>query len=189
MAGLKQAEFAGGAAKPHYFWWLMPTMTLSFSRCQRRRPAGTGGGLWTTNRPEEDEDTDTAATFKFGHRYEVTGRSLLLFLLRPARPARRPGKETPVAWHFRRVTRKIVRDGTFGFGTSFLKRAIPRFYGLISRERVSESVRVTRFACKSWTSRATSFLRKYTTSIHCSLDHVPPGRGISGAAATWISIM
>jgi len=51
--------------------------------------------LVDSNRPEQDEDADTAATFKFGHRYEVTGRSLLLFLLRPARPARRPGKDTP----------------------------------------------------------------------------------------------
>jgi glycogen operon protein len=51
--------------------------------------------LVDSNRPEQDEDADTATTFKFGHRYEVTGRSLLLFLLRPARPARRPGKDTP----------------------------------------------------------------------------------------------
>lgn len=62
-------------------------------------PKAQGGRDWRrlldTNRPEEDEEIDTAATFKFGHRYEVTGRSLLLFLLRPARPQRRPGKDTP----------------------------------------------------------------------------------------------
>jgi isoamylase len=36
-----------------------------------------------TNLPDQDEDMEDALPFKFGHPYEVTGRSLLLFLLRP----------------------------------------------------------------------------------------------------------
>ena len=56
-------------------------------------PKAPGGRDWRrlvdTNQPEEDEEFDSAAMFKFGHRYEVTGRSLLLFLLRPAKPPNR----------------------------------------------------------------------------------------------------
>jgi glycogen operon protein len=57
-------------------------------------PEVTGGRDWVrivdTNLPDDDEDLEDAVPFKFGHRYEVTGRSLLLFLLRPARSPRRP---------------------------------------------------------------------------------------------------
>ncbi|MGB6537273.1 MAG: glycogen debranching protein GlgX [Xanthobacteraceae bacterium] len=57
-------------------------------------PKAQGGRLWLrlvdTNLPDEDDDHDPSATFRFGHRYEVTGRSLLLFLLRRQSPARRP---------------------------------------------------------------------------------------------------
>jgi isoamylase len=71
-------------------------------------PKAAGGRDWLrlvdTNLPEEDDDADAAATFKFGHSYEVTGRSLLLFLLRPARTPRRhlssdrgAGKQAPTA--------------------------------------------------------------------------------------------
>ena len=35
-----------------------------------------------TNQPEEDDDPDRPSLFKFGQRYQVTGRSLLLFVLR-----------------------------------------------------------------------------------------------------------
>jgi isoamylase len=53
-----------------------------------------GGRDWRrlvdTNLPDEDEDIEDTPPFKFGHRYEVTGRSLLLFELRPARTPRRP---------------------------------------------------------------------------------------------------
>jgi hypothetical protein len=52
-----------------------------------------GGRDWRrlvdTNLPEEDEEFDSAAMFKSGHRYEVTGHSMLLFLLRPAKPQKR----------------------------------------------------------------------------------------------------
>jgi isoamylase len=52
-------------------------------------PAVTGGMNWVrlvdTNLPDEDEDAEEVKSFKFGHPYEVTGRSLLLFLLRPQR--------------------------------------------------------------------------------------------------------
>jgi len=62
-------------------------------------PKATGGRDWRrlidTNMPEDDDELDTAAAFKFDQRYEVTGRSLLLFLLRPARPQRRQTKEMP----------------------------------------------------------------------------------------------
>jgi isoamylase len=52
-------------------------------------PEVTGGRDWLrlvdTNLPDEDEDWEEAEHLAFGHRYTVTGRSLLLFLLRPAR--------------------------------------------------------------------------------------------------------
>jgi isoamylase len=60
-------------------------------------PRVTGGRDWLrlvdTNRPDEDDDRYGVTPYKFGQRYEVTGRSLLLFLLRPARPQRRPAGE------------------------------------------------------------------------------------------------
>jgi isoamylase len=50
-------------------------------------PCVPGGRDWLrfldTNLPDQDEDLEEALPFKFGHQYEVTGRSLLLFLLRP----------------------------------------------------------------------------------------------------------
>jgi glycogen operon protein len=49
-------------------------------------PEITGGARWEllldTNRPEQDE----IAPFEFGHRYEVTARSFLLFALRSVTP-------------------------------------------------------------------------------------------------------
>jgi isoamylase len=55
-------------------------------------PEVAGGRDWSrlvdTNLPGEDEDPEDAVRFDFGHRYEVTGRSLLLFVLRPARATR-----------------------------------------------------------------------------------------------------
>ncbi|MGH6673690.1 MAG: glycogen debranching protein GlgX [Xanthobacteraceae bacterium] len=63
-------------------------------------PKASGGRDWLrlvdTNLPDEDEEFDAAATFKFSHRYQVTGRSLLLFLLRRARRSQPPaGKPRP----------------------------------------------------------------------------------------------
>ena len=56
-------------------------------------PKGQGGRDWLrlvdTNLPEEDDDYEPSATFKFGHKYQVTGRSLLLFVLRQPRRGRR----------------------------------------------------------------------------------------------------
>jgi isoamylase len=56
-------------------------------------PKAQGGRVWLrlvdTNRPDEDDDHGSSAIFRVGHRYEVTGRSLLLFLLRRSSPARR----------------------------------------------------------------------------------------------------
>jgi len=55
-------------------------------------PQVVGGRDWErlidTNLPEEDEDPEDAVRFTFGQDYQVTGRSLLLFLLRPERRAR-----------------------------------------------------------------------------------------------------
>jgi len=52
-------------------------------------PEATGGKQWVclvdTNRPDLDE----LSRFDFGHSYEVTGRSLLLFILEPARTRKR----------------------------------------------------------------------------------------------------
>ena len=56
-------------------------------------PKVPGGRDWRrlvdTNLPEEDDQRDGGANFKFGHRYEVTGRSLLLYVLRRTQQARR----------------------------------------------------------------------------------------------------
>jgi isoamylase len=62
-------------------------------------PDVVGGRDWhrlmDTNLPDEDEDPDEAARFPFGHRYQVTARSLLLFVLRPARaPRQQPAPGT-----------------------------------------------------------------------------------------------
>jgi glycogen operon protein len=57
-------------------------------------PKVAGGREWRrlvdTNLPEdEDEERNGGTAFKFGHRYEVTGRSLLLYVLRSAQSLRR----------------------------------------------------------------------------------------------------
>jgi glycogen operon protein len=55
-------------------------------------PDVVGGRDWLrlmdTNVPEEDEDPEQPVLLPFGDEYQVTGRSLLLFLLRPERQAR-----------------------------------------------------------------------------------------------------
>ena len=55
-------------------------------------PKVKGGRDWErlvdTNLPDEDADEADRPRFRFGHAYQVTGRSLLLFLLRPGRPPR-----------------------------------------------------------------------------------------------------
>jgi isoamylase len=52
-------------------------------------PEVTAGRDWLrlidTNRPEADDDLEEAERFTFGATYAVTGRSVLLFLLRPER--------------------------------------------------------------------------------------------------------
>jgi isoamylase len=54
-------------------------------------PEVTGGRDWErltdTNLPDEDQDPEVPVRLQFGHEYQVTGRSLLLFLLRPTRTA------------------------------------------------------------------------------------------------------
>jgi len=60
---------------------------LEIKDCTWLTPSVPGGRDWLrfldTNLPDQDEDLEEALPFKFGHEYEVTGRSLLLFLLRP----------------------------------------------------------------------------------------------------------
>jgi glycogen operon protein len=55
-------------------------------------PEVVGGRGWVrlidTNLPDEDVDAEEPVRLGFGHEYQVTGRSLLLLLLRPERPAR-----------------------------------------------------------------------------------------------------
>jgi glycogen operon protein len=55
-------------------------------------PQVVGGRDWErlidTNLPDEDDDPEDAVRFSFGHDYQVTGRSLLLLLLRPERRTR-----------------------------------------------------------------------------------------------------
>jgi isoamylase len=57
-------------------------------------PEAVGGRDWQrmidTNLPEKDEDPDDPVRFAFGQDYQVTGRSMLLFLLRPERRTRNP---------------------------------------------------------------------------------------------------
>jgi isoamylase len=52
-------------------------------------PTVAGGRDWLrlidSNLPEADQDIEGAPSFKFGQQYQVTGQSLLLFLLRPQR--------------------------------------------------------------------------------------------------------
>jgi isoamylase len=52
-------------------------------------PAVKGGRDWVrlldTNLPDEDADSDVPTRFRFGHKYWVTDRSLLLFALRQTR--------------------------------------------------------------------------------------------------------
>jgi glycogen operon protein len=65
-------------------------------------PKIAGGRDWRrlvdTNLPEADEELEDAPTFKFGHGYQVTARSLLVFVLREARrPARAQAAASPVA--------------------------------------------------------------------------------------------
>ncbi len=64
-------------------------------------PEVTGGRDWVrlidTNLPEEDDDPEEPTRLAFGHHYEVTGRSLLLFLARPARAARPTQARAPGA--------------------------------------------------------------------------------------------
>jgi glycogen operon protein len=52
-------------------------------------PEVTGGRDWErlvdTNLPDDDQDPEEPIRLKFGHEYQVTGRSLLLFLLRRSR--------------------------------------------------------------------------------------------------------
>ena len=64
-------------------------------------PEVTGGRDWVrlidTNLPEEDDDPEEPTRLAFGHNYEVTGRSLLLFLARPARAVRPTQARAPGA--------------------------------------------------------------------------------------------
>ena len=64
-AAPRRAAFASAAARRRCFWSSMPTTTWWFSPCRR----ATGGRDWRrlvdTNLPDEDEEFDSAAMFKF----------------------------------------------------------------------------------------------------------------------------
>jgi isoamylase len=67
---------------------------------QFKLPEIPGGRDWRrlvdTNIPEDDEDPEDPVRFPPGHSYEITGRSVLLFLLRPERlqfPTNTPTRE------------------------------------------------------------------------------------------------
>jgi isoamylase len=64
-------------------------------------PEVTRGRDWVrlidTNLPEDDDDPEEPARFAFGHSYEVTGRSLLLFRVRPERAGRPLRERVPAA--------------------------------------------------------------------------------------------
>jgi glycogen operon protein len=53
-------------------------------------PEAVGGKQWVCLVDTNQPDLDELPRFDFGHSYEVTGRSLLLFILEPDRTRRRP---------------------------------------------------------------------------------------------------
>jgi isoamylase len=68
-------------------------------------PKVAGGRDWVrlfdTNRPDEDDDANDPAIFKFGHQYQVTGRSMLLFAVRQTRASRRAARDKNAAKELR----------------------------------------------------------------------------------------
>ncbi len=48
-------------------------------------PEAVGGSRWVRLIDTNQGESDDLVEFQFGHSYEVTGRSLLLFILKPAR--------------------------------------------------------------------------------------------------------
>jgi isoamylase len=48
-------------------------------------PEAVGGRRWVRLIDTNDERNEEIGSFDFGHEYEVTGRSLLLFILEPTR--------------------------------------------------------------------------------------------------------
>jgi glycogen operon protein len=54
-------------------------------------PKSPGGGGWELLLDTNAPDQEKRPSFKFGGHYQVTGRSLLLFLMRPKRAASRTG--------------------------------------------------------------------------------------------------
>ena len=63
-------------------------MTRSTSPCRKARAAAAGNCLLDTNVPDQEK----RPSFKFGDHYQVTGRSLLLFLMQPKRAASGTGR-------------------------------------------------------------------------------------------------
>ena len=55
-------------------------------------PESPGGGGWELLLDTSVPDQKGRPSFKFGNHYQVTGRSLLLFLMRPKAPASRTGR-------------------------------------------------------------------------------------------------
>ncbi len=89
-------------------------------------PAAPGGRSWVcvvdTNRPE----LDNLPIFSFGHVYEITGRSLLLFMLRPEAGVRSGGDADR---SFDHVVEVLKRVGRIGDGARAIHQVIGRCTG------------------------------------------------------------
>jgi isoamylase len=68
-------------------------------------PEAVGGSRWVHLIDTNQGNTDALASFEFGHAYEVTGRSLLLFVLEPARS--QAGHTTDAERSFQHVVQAV----------------------------------------------------------------------------------
>jgi isoamylase len=90
-------------------------------------PEAVGGSRWVrlidTNQGENDDVQD----FEFGHSYEVTGRSLLLFILRPARQR---GQLTDADRSFQHVMEEY--EAAIAIPVAFPRKEVPRLTDLVA---------------------------------------------------------
>jgi glycogen operon protein len=90
-------------------------------------PEAVGGSRWVrlidTNQGENDDVQD----FEFGHSYEVTGRSLLLFILKPARQR---GQLTDADRSFQHVMEEY--EAAIAIPVAFPRKEVPRLTDLVT---------------------------------------------------------
>jgi glycogen operon protein len=67
-------------------------------------PEAVGGSRWIMLIDTNQDQNDEMLEFRFGHEYEVTGRSLLLFILKPER---RKGQQTDADRSFQHVMEEV----------------------------------------------------------------------------------